>query len=157
MIEFYSFVTVIQNNLFVLFKFSRHTTLLTIKSSHDAPAPTTVVPTLQDPWRLITTECAFCTMQPPSVRQCTVCEPSAEYSLISAHLWWRGIWRYPLLHTRVLPETTIHEDDWGILIKICSSPFIMAYECWPIELKERREEIQDNTLTDFYDILANVF
>lgn len=103
-------MTVIQNNWFVLFKFSRHTTLLTTKSSHDAPAPTTVVPTLQDPCRLINTECAFCTMQPPSVRQCTVCEPSAEYSLISAHLWWRGIWRYPSLHTRVLPETT--EDDW---------------------------------------------
>lgn len=52
---------------------------------------------------------------------------------------------------------TTHEDDWGILIKICFSPFMMAYECWPIELKERREEIQDNTLTDFDAILANMF
>lgn len=33
----------------------------------------------------------------------------------------------------------------------------MANEFWPIELKERWEEIQDNALTDFDDVLANVF
>lgn len=122
--------------------------LETIKSSsercQDAPTPTTVVPTLQDPRRVITTECAFCTMQPPSVRQCTVCEPSAGYSLIITHarfsytynhMWWQEIWIYLLLHTHVLPEATITEVDWEMLNKDLYLPLIMNSECWPIELR----------------------